>query len=160
MPVPRVLDRFEDFNKEDVVAYNQNNSCVNEIGVICSFANEWGWTFPLFAPMLVAATGIGEYEDRGFRSVMGERIFNMERAFILRQGTTAADDTLPKRVQTEPLHTLGMPGEGQMIRHLPEVIQAYYRYRGWTEDGFPTKEKLGMPGLDFIVPDLERVRGR
>ena len=160
MPVPRVLDRFEDFNKEDVVAFNQNSSCAGEIGIICAFANEWGWVFPLYMPMLVAATGIEEFEDRGFMSMLGERIFNMERSFILRQGTTAADDTLPKRIQTEPLHTLGMPGEGQMIRYLPEVIQAYYKHRGWTGDGFPTREKLEMLGLGFIVPDLERVRCR
>ena len=158
MPVPRPLDRFEDFNKEDVVVYNQNNCCVNEIGIICAFANEWRWTFPLYAAMLATATGVEQFLDRDFRSAMGDRIYNMERAFLLRQGTTAADDTLPKRIQTEPLHTMGMPGEGQIISHLPEVIQAYYKYRGWTTDGFPTNEKLESLNLDYIIPDMERVR--
>ena len=160
MPFPRTLDRFDDFGKEDVVIFNQNNSCVGEIGVICAFANDWNWTNPLYGPMLAAATGIEEFNDRGFRSVMGDRIFNVERSFIIRQGTRGKDDTLPKRVQTEPLHTKGMPGEGQVIAHLPEVVQAYYKLRGWTEDGIPAKEKLEELDLGYIAPDLDRALRR
>jgi aldehyde:ferredoxin oxidoreductase len=156
MPVPRTLDRFEDFDKEDVVIFNQNGSCMNEVGVICSFANAWGWTFPLYGPMLAAVTGIEEFGDPRFRGMMGERIFNLERSFIIRQGTTGKDDTLPKRVQTEPLHTKGMPGEGQIIAHLPEVISKYYKLRGWSEDGIPGSEKLESLGLGYIVPDIKR----
>ena len=157
MPVPRTLDRFEDMDKEDVVIYNQNNSCMNEVGVLCVFANSWGWIPPLYGPMLAAATGIEEFTDQKFRGMMGDRIFNVERSFILRQGTTGKDDTLPRRVQTEPLHTKGMPGEGQMITRLPEVLQTYYKLRGWTNDGIPTKGKLESLDLGYVVPDIERV---
>ena len=160
MPVPRTLDRFEDLGKEDVVIFNQNNSCMNEVGVVCSFANGWGWAFPLYGQMLAAATGIEEFNDPRFRGMMGDRIFNVERSFIIRQGTTGKDDTLPKRVQTEPLHTKGMPGEGQMITHLPEVLQAYYKLRGWTPDGIPSREKLESLGLGNLVPDIERALSR
>jgi len=160
MPVPRAVDRFEDLGKEDIVIFNQNNSGVNEIGIICSFANGWGWTFPLYSPMLTAATGVTEYEDMRFRGMMGERIFNLERAFLMRQGVTAADDTLPKRIREEPLHTSGMPGEGQTMGHVDEVIASYYKLRGWTQDGFPTREKLESLGLGFAADDMERIRGK
>jgi len=157
VPFPRFLDRFEDFGKEDVVIHNQNNSCLSEIGVICSFSQGWGgWSQRLFGPMLVAATGIEEFNDRRFQAMMGERIFNLERAFILRQGTTGKDDTLPKRLQEEPLHTKGMPGEGQVVGHLPEVIQAYYKLRGWSQDGIPSEEKLEELGIGYARQDIMR----
>ncbi|MDR0469852.1 MAG: aldehyde ferredoxin oxidoreductase C-terminal domain-containing protein, partial [Peptococcaceae bacterium] len=157
MPVPRLLDRFEDLGKEDVVVFNQNSSCMNEVGIVCAFANSWGsWAPQLYGQMLVAATGIGEFNDPSFRSRMGDRIFHVERAFILRQGTTGKDDGLPKRVQSEPLHTCGMPGEGQVIAHLPEVLQAYYKLRGWNADGIPTAEKMEFLGLGDLVPDISR----
>ncbi|MCL2166380.1 MAG: aldehyde ferredoxin oxidoreductase family protein [Clostridiales bacterium] len=157
MPVPRLLDRFEDFGKEDVVIYNQNSSAVSEIGIVCAFANSWGsWTAELYGRMLAAATGIEEFRDAGFRMRMGERIFNLERAFIIRQGTTGKDDGLPKRVQTEPLHTCGMPGEGQVIAHLPEVLQAYYTLRGWNAEGIPAEETLEALALGYTIPDLKR----
>ncbi|MCL1848997.1 MAG: aldehyde ferredoxin oxidoreductase family protein [Clostridiales bacterium] len=161
MPVPRLLDRFEDFGKEDVVIYNQDNSCINEVGVVCAFANSWGsWSAQLYGRMLAAATGIEAFADKGFRDKIGERIFNLERAFIIRQGMTGKDDTLPKRVQTEPLHTCGMPGEGQMIRHLPEVLKAYYACRGWDQEGIPTEEKMRDLDLDYVVADLEHALSR
>ena len=157
MPVPRLLDRFEDLGKEDVVVFNQNGSCMGEVGVTCAFSNSWGsWAPQLYGRMLAAATGIEDFNDAGFRNIMGERIFNVERSFIIRQGTTGKDDTLPVRVQTEPLHTCGMPGEGQMITRLPEVLQAYYKLRGWSADGIPAKEKLDSLSIGEIESDISR----
>ena len=160
VPFPRLLDRFEDFGKEDVVIHNQNGNCTSEIGVLCSFANGWGWAPPFYGPMLVAATGIEEFADRGFMAVMGDRIFNLERSFIIRQGMTGKDDTLPKRATTERLPINGIEGEGQIIAHLPEVLQAYYALRGWDTGGIPTKERLESLSLDYVVPDLARVLSR
>lgn len=160
MPVPRAVDRFDDFGKADIVIFNQNNSCSNEIGVICSFALPWGWNVALYGPMLTAVTGLEEFSDRKFLWQLGERIFNLERAFLNRQGISRKDDALPKRVQTEPLHTCGMPGEGQMIRHHREFLDEYYKLRGWDENGVPTKEKLEELKLGYVVKDLERARSK
>lgn len=158
MPVPRSVDRFDDFGKADIVIFNQNNSCTNEVGVVCSFALPWGWNVTHYGPMLTAVTGIEEFSDRKFLWQMGERIFNLERTFLNRQGINGKDDTLPERVQTEPLHTCGMPGEGQMIKHHREFLQEYYKLRGWDESGFPTKERLENLELGYVVNDLERIK--
>jgi len=74
----------------------------------------------------------------------GERIWNMERLFNQAAGVKSDQDTLPKRLLTEPL-TEGAP-KG-LVHRLPELLPDYYKQRGWTPDGVPTKEKLEQLGL-------------
>lgn len=69
----------------------------------------------------------------------GERIFNAERVFITNAGLSAKDDTLPKRMTSEPT-TVGA-SEG-CVSHLDQMIGEYYQFRGWSEDGIPTAAKL------------------
>ena len=47
-------------------------------------------------PVIARATG-WEFDESDFRQA-GERIFNLARAFNVREGCTRADDTLPKRL--------------------------------------------------------------
>lgn len=74
----------------------------------------------------------------------GERIYNLERLFLLRAGFTGADDTLPARMLTEPL-TEG-PAKGEVV-HLDVMLPEFYRLRGWDSNGVPTAEKLESLGL-------------
>ena len=81
---------------------------------------------------------------------VGERIVNLERAFIVREGFSRKDDYLPERMRTEPLHTRGAPGEGQMVSEHDKFLDRYYELRGWTRDGIPTVEKLKELGLSQV----------
>ena len=74
----------------------------------------------------------------------GERIWNLERTFNLKAGITAQEDTLPKRLLTEPI-TEG-PAKGQVHR-LAEMLPEYYRERGWSDKGVPTPAKLVELGI-------------
>ncbi len=74
-----------------------------------------------------------------------ERVFNLERLFLLGAGITKADDTLPPRMLHEPL-TEG-PAAGHVVE-LDQMLPDFYRVRGWDEEGVPTKEKLAELGLD------------
>ncbi|MGD0918179.1 MAG: aldehyde ferredoxin oxidoreductase family protein [Thermodesulfobacteriota bacterium] len=155
MPVPRAVDRFSEEDKADIVIYNQNGAGL-EAGGICAFAFSCGDWFPkLFGRMMVAATGIEEFADRNYLGRVGERIWNLDRAFNARDGFDRRHDTLPQRVQTEPLHTREAPGEGQMIRTLDKFLDEYYRLRGWTDNGIPSREKLQELGLGHVVKDME-----
>ena len=78
----------------------------------------------------------------------------MERAFNVREGFGRKDDKLPDRMLHEPLHTLGAPGEGEMVREMEEFLDRYYGLRGWTNDGAPTPEKLTSLGLKEMTKDL------
>ena len=139
MPVPRVVDRFAEDGKADIVIFNQNGSALGEVGIICSFSRSWGdWYRRIYPAMLRAATGVDEFGDMRFLGAASERIVTLERAFNVRCGTRRMHDRLPDRFLTEPLHTGDSPGEGQMIKGLEAFLDEYYRLRGWTEDGVPT----------------------
>lgn len=69
----------------------------------------------------------------------GERLFNLKRLINLRLGITRADDTLPRRLLTEPRPTGGAAG---VLPDLDLLLEEYYRVRGWTPDGIPTEERL------------------
>ena len=68
-----------------------------------------------------------------------ERVYNMERMFLLEAGITKADDTLPPRMLEEQL-TEG-PAAGHVVE-LNEMLPLFYLARGWDEDGVPTQKKI------------------
>ena len=75
----------------------------------------------------------------------GERVWNLERLFNLREGLNPEkEDTLPRRLLTEPIPS--GPSEGKISR-LNEMLPEYYKLRGWDEKGIPTGEKLSELGL-------------
>jgi aldehyde:ferredoxin oxidoreductase len=153
-PVPRPTNRFSEKNA-DVVIFNQDGTAWKETGVICAFAGNWGWVPELCGKMLAAARGIDGLADEDYLNKVGERLFNLERAFNVREGFDRKDDTLPARMLTEPLHTRKAKGEGQRIRHQAEFLDKYYQLRGWTKAGVPTARKLKALGLDFVKKDLK-----
>jgi len=83
----------------------------------------------------------------------GERSWNVKRAFNIKCGVTAKDDTLPRRLLSEPLRNGGSKGQ---IVELDKMLPQYYRLRGWTPNGVPTKEKLDSLGLHDIANDLAK----
>ena len=152
--LPRKVDRFTEEDKADIVVYNQDNTAKNEVGIICAFAASWEWAKPLYGKMLVAVRGIDDLASDDYLWKVGSRIFNLERAFNVRQGLGRKDDTLPQRMLTEPLHTNGAPGEGQVVRSQDVFLDRYYEARGWTSDGVPTAARLNELGLGYVVKDL------
>ncbi|MCP4164354.1 MAG: aldehyde ferredoxin oxidoreductase family protein [Chloroflexi bacterium] len=74
----------------------------------------------------------------------GERVYNLERLFLIEAGFTRADDTLPKRMLEEPMPE--GPAKGHMVE-LDKMLPEFYQTRGWDENGVPTKERLRELGL-------------
>ncbi len=154
VPVPRPVNRFDETKNTDLVILNQNGTAIAEVGIICAFSRSWGWFPGHFGKMLAAVTGVERFAEPGYLGKIGERIINIERAFNVREGFSRADDRLPQRMLTEPLHTLNAPGEGEMVREMEEFLDRYYELRGWTEHGTPTAEKLSDLGLGEITKDM------
>ncbi len=151
-PFPRKVDRFAEEENADIVVFNQNNSAVGELGIVCTFARSW--FAQIYDKMLIAATGIEKIANPGYLQLVGERIVNLERAFNVREGFSRENDTLPRRILSEPLHTRGAPGEGQMIRSLDKFLDRYYEIRGWTPKGIPSPNKLNDLGLSYVLKDI------
>ncbi|HUU82343.1 MAG TPA: aldehyde ferredoxin oxidoreductase family protein [Phycisphaerae bacterium] len=97
---------------------------------------------PEITEMLRTATGFDYDVDEVMRA--GERIWNLEKLFNLQAGLSRKDDTLPKRLLTEPMPA--GPAKGMTVP-LEEMLAEYYRLRGWTDQGQPTQEKLVALGL-------------
>jgi aldehyde:ferredoxin oxidoreductase len=74
----------------------------------------------------------------------GDRIWNLERLFNLREGFTKADDTLPPRLLDEPMKE--GPAKGHVVE-LEQLLQDYYKARHWDPNGVPTPEVLDKLGL-------------
>ncbi len=151
---PRAVDRFAEEENADIVVYNQDRTAMKEVGIVCSFASNWGWLHRLFGKMLVAVTGIDQFADSDHLCQVGERIVNLERAFNVREGFNRKQDTLPQRILSEPLLTRGAPGEGQIVRELDRFLDRYYQIRGWTKEGIPSPQKLNELGLDHVLNDI------
>ncbi|MHA1348102.1 MAG: aldehyde ferredoxin oxidoreductase C-terminal domain-containing protein, partial [Candidatus Heimdallarchaeaceae archaeon] len=76
---------------------------------------------------------------------IGERIYNLERLFNIREGIGKDQDRLPIRFTDEPLPE--GPAKGQVVE-LDKMLPDYYKLRGWDwETGYPTEEKLKELGL-------------
>jgi aldehyde:ferredoxin oxidoreductase len=87
----------------------------------------------------------------------GERIFNLCRAFNVREGITRKDDTLPKRF-TEPLPEGPYKGEAFPREVLEKMLDYYYEFRGWNKrTGIPTREKLEELELKYVADSLENM---
>jgi aldehyde:ferredoxin oxidoreductase len=97
------------------------------------------------AELLQAATGWDLSGEEVRRT--GERIVNLERLFIAREGITRKDDTLPRRFLEEPMPEGSGSSTGAVLE-LEPMLDEYYRARGWdVETGLPTQEKLDDLGL-------------
>lgn len=97
------------------------------------------------AELLNAATG-WDMDGEEVRRV-GERIVNLERLFIAREGVTRADDTLPHRFLKEPIGPPESPSAGATV-HLDQMLDEYYEARGWdVATGLPLPAKLAELGL-------------
>ena len=113
----------------------QDFTCVVNSAVNCLFT-----TFALgaedYAPLLSYVTGWDLSAEELLK--MGERIYNLERLILNAYGFDAKDDTLPKRLLSEPLPEGAAKGH---VVELDKMKEEYYKLRGWV-DGKPTEEKL------------------
>jgi aldehyde:ferredoxin oxidoreductase len=139
--IPEKTDPLVPDGKAELVKAFQDGTAIFDSAGICVFTS-FAWTLQDVAPQLEAACeGDWSLENLG---VVGERIWNLERQFNLAAGFTAADDTLPKRLLTEPANS--GPAKGK-VNELHKMLPAYYTVRGWSADGRPTPETLARLGL-------------
>ncbi len=74
---------------------------------------------------------------------LGERGYNIDRLYNIREGLTKADDSLPDRLTKVPQNS----NNPNSIVNLEEMLPIYYKNRNWDENGVPTKkiiERLGI----------------
>ncbi|MBI5303257.1 MAG: aldehyde ferredoxin oxidoreductase family protein [Chloroflexi bacterium] len=81
---------------------------------------------------------------------IGERATNMARAFNVREGFTAQEDTLPERL-FQPLENGALQGVGISQPDFAQAIVELYEQKGWNAQGIPTREKLRDLGIEWVA---------
>lgn len=134
--IPKLINRFSPRGKAGLIIVYQNLCSAIDSLVLCKFVS-FAVDEEFFSRLLTSALGI-EFSGEDVLRI-GERIWNLERLFNIREGFTRKDDSLPRRLLKEEVN-------GNVVK-LDEMLKEYYKYRGWNEEGIPKKEKLEALGL-------------
>jgi aldehyde:ferredoxin oxidoreductase len=119
--------------------YNDLSCVFNSLG-FCMFSDSFEAMGPTLYAELYSAY-LGYVVTPRELMLTGERVFNLMRAYNVREGLRRKDDYWPKRFydnslrQADGVHTLSREGNDRML-------DRYYGLRGWDSDGVPTNEKL------------------
>ncbi|MEM1706276.1 MAG: aldehyde ferredoxin oxidoreductase family protein [Thermosphaera sp.] len=147
--VPVKVDRFSTEGKGKLVKEMQDAFATIDSMIVCKFAT-FAYYTDVLSEQVSAVTG-WEITPEEFNTI-GERIYNMERAFnALSFGDGEEYDTLPKRLLEEPMPE--GPSKGHVAR-IREMLPEYYSARGWIR-GRPTRAKLEELGLKWVADRLE-----
>jgi len=138
--------------KGELTKYVQDETAAVETAIFCTFPlSSQMVTIDLYSKLLESATGIEKFKNPKYLWLVGERILNLERAFNIREGFNAIQDTMPDRILKEPVPR--EPSKGQVFE-LDTLLRDYYAVRGWNKQGIPTKEKLEALGLAEVTNQL------
>ena len=80
---------------------------------------------------------------------IGERVCNLRKAFNIREGWTADQDTLPERFFCETLQDGASSGAHLPRERLQEMMESYYEARGWTATGHLPPDTLRQIASDL-----------
>jgi aldehyde:ferredoxin oxidoreductase len=150
--IPRKVDPLAVEGKGELTKYVQDETAAAETAVFCTFPlSSQMVTLDLYSKLLESATGIEKFKNPKYLWLVGERILNLERAFNIREGFNANQDTMPDRILKEPVPR--EPSKGQVFE-LGRLLQDYYAVRGWNKQGIPTREKLEALGLAEVASQL------
>jgi len=147
-----VTDRlFSGPKKAEMVALGENWMSAMESLITCVFTTqpEHGLSMNTLLNLFSAVTG-WSYSPSQFMEV-GERIWNLCRAFNIREGITRKDDIIPDRL-SEPIKEGPFKGEFFAKQTLEKLLDAYYTFRGWdVKTGVPTRKKLRELGIEYVT---------
>jgi aldehyde:ferredoxin oxidoreductase len=128
--------------KSGWVISEQNKSTAHDNTGVCLFVAFAGADHKDLVALTSCATGVDFTEEDYLRA--GERTWNLEKLWNLRAGLRAKHDNLPERLLKEG-HKSG-PSAGVTV-HLDVMLPEYYKLRGWSKSGKPSKRKLKSLGL-------------
>ncbi|HME43278.1 MAG TPA: aldehyde ferredoxin oxidoreductase N-terminal domain-containing protein [Syntrophorhabdales bacterium] len=131
----------------DIVDWQEMMHYIDDALGVCAGLS----SFPLKPPyhihnyphLISSATGI-DMDEEGLRQIY-KRNRTFLRAFNVRRGLRRADEK---------------PPEDHWKKRFPELeeklLDAYYKFKGWNNDGIPTKETLQELDLGYVAEDFEK----
>ena len=137
-------------------ARSQHFTALGDSLTQCRFVSEGGWG-PRINDNYREAIELATGWDLSLEAVerVGERVYNLERLINVARGVADREsDTLPYRVQHEPIPD--GPSEGMYCppAALDTMLDEYYEYRGWNGNGHPTTETVERLDLEDVATAL------
>ncbi len=118
--------------------------CLYDTFLSCKFGGRnAGHTIPVLTELMNALTGF-DYTEKEL-SLVGERIWNLERLYNLREGVE--EDLPPVRFYQEAMDDGQPGGEAISLERFIAARARYYQTRGWDENGIPGADKLAQLSL-------------
>lgn len=131
----------------DIVDWQETMHYIDDALGVCAGLS----SFPLkppyhihnYPPLISAASGI-DMDEAGLKQVY-RRNRSLIRAVNVRRGLRRADEK---------------PPQDHWKKRFPELeeklLDAYYKFKGWNNQGIPTAETLHQLSLDYVAQDFER----
>lgn len=159
-PVAKELEMGEKWDlrqKADLVIYHQTVRPLFDMLGVCRLPwIELGFDENTYAEFYSAATGI-EITLKELLN-LSNNVYNLTRAINIRLGMTRADDKPPERVFNDPIKTGPHAGKALSREEYENILDIYYRRRGWDNDGIPTDETLIASDLEDVIKYMEPKR--
>jgi len=159
MPVEEAVEKFGtadvldpgSYNKAAAANYSQDMYTISDCLEVCKFitshgTDAFGITLQDMTDMLCAVTGL-ELDLNEMRTI-ANRVFTLERAFIMREGITKSDDFLSGKWTRTPVSGGRYDGADIDREKWKDMLETYYETRGWDKaTGIPTPETLKNLGI-------------
>ncbi|MEW6606865.1 MAG: aldehyde ferredoxin oxidoreductase family protein [bacterium] len=142
--------------KARIVWWSENLYAVVDSLGICKFITKYFSPdllgFEEFSKLIYYGTGIRMLEKELFE--IGERITNIERMFLVREGIRREHDNLPSRY-FQPMPLGKNRGKRINTQSFNNMLDEYYQLHGWDKrTGTPTKDTLKRLHLDKILDKI------
>jgi len=119
---------------------------------------EIGLSLDYYPKLIEAITGVKYTWDDLYKAA--DRVYALMRAYWVREfnGNWSREmDYPPERWFKEGLKSGPYKGQHLDKEKYDALLSEYYKLRGWSEKGIPKKEILKDLGLEFVIPELEKV---
>jgi aldehyde:ferredoxin oxidoreductase len=147
--ISKEYDRFAVKGKGKLVKKIQDNRAyVDSLGVCTVARSSMGFTDSPKGKVLEAVTG---HDFTPELLEIGERVYNLERIILNREGIRRADDQLPDRIMKDPVQTGPCKGKVVTAEMYNIMLDEYYAERGWDWDGQVKRVTLTACGLAELL---------
>ena len=147
------VDRFKaDKTLGKIVMDREDLWAIMDSLILCKFIRGVLNTVDRLAELYTLVTGIKMTGTQLQKT--GERVYNMEKAYNVREGWTKKDDYPPPRIMEDPIPDGVAKGSLVPKKEFDLMLDAYFKARKWNSKGIPTKQKLAELGLNKIAKDI------
>ncbi len=145
------VDRFSAENKGYEIKVHEDLMTLYDIFGVCKFTRHMFFA-EAYPEMVKAVTGMELGLDDLF--TIGERVYNLQRAFNVREGLDRKADSLPPRVFEDPIPKGASKNSRIKRSEFERMLDDYYQARGWSWNGIPTKVKLISLDLQDVAEEV------